>query len=239
MNWPAAALLEDGASAADQNGDGEGGARAPASSSTTCHGRASAPGEAEVVELQFQPDPVRTGFPRPRLGRRAGVLIAGLSAVALCSRRPGTSTWTMARISNSTDDAFVAARQFAVAAKASGSRLRSPGRRQPACRRRRRDRPHRRSRLPRRARRGPRLRRLRRRPTSTASTLSFGVQQAEIEQSQAQVEWGPGRARFRRAAGVALRRPRPARRGDRPERPAIFLGVAPAAGGGEDVPKPR
>ena len=119
-----------------------------------------------------------------------------------------------------------------------GVRRRGSGRRQPACRRRRRHRPHRRPRLPRRAcggrgadGRGEGQRRQRRRSAPGPAGPD-------------RTEPGPGRvgrggARFRRAAGVALRRSRPARRGNRPERPAIFLGAAPAAGGGEERPRPR
>ena len=116
VNWPGAALPEDGASAADRTETATR-ARAPASKPTPRPRPSSAPGEAEV-ELGLQPEPTGEA-PKGKPGRQAGALVAGLSAAALLAAA-GYVYWDLAAHFEATDDAFVAARQFAVAAKASG-----------------------------------------------------------------------------------------------------------------------
>jgi membrane fusion protein (multidrug efflux system) len=116
VNWPPAALLEDGASAADRT-ETTTRARAPASKPTPRPRPSSAPGEAEV-ELGLQPEPTGEA-PKGKPGRRAGAVVAGLSAAALLAAA-GYAYWDLAAHFEATDDAFIAARQFAVAAKASG-----------------------------------------------------------------------------------------------------------------------
>jgi membrane fusion protein (multidrug efflux system) len=115
-NWPAAALAEDGASAAGQT-ETAARARAPAFRPTPRPRPSIAPAEADV-ELGSPPEPAGQA-PKGEPVRRTGALVAGLSAAALLAA-VGYVYWDDAAHFQSTDDAFIAARQFAVAAKASG-----------------------------------------------------------------------------------------------------------------------
>ncbi len=92
-------------------------ARAPAAKPAQPLRPATAPGEAEI-ELGPAPDRADAA-PKARPGRRTGAWVAGLSAAALLAAA-GAVYWDYAAHFASTDDAFIAARQFAVAAKASG-----------------------------------------------------------------------------------------------------------------------
>jgi membrane fusion protein (multidrug efflux system) len=115
-NWLLAASPEGRASAADRSETATR-ARAPAFKPTPLPRPSTAPAEAEV-ELGSQPEPAGQA-PKTKSGRRAGVLVAGFSAAALLAAA-GYVYWDAAAHFESTDDAFIAARQFAVAAKASG-----------------------------------------------------------------------------------------------------------------------
>ena len=78
---------------------------------------ASAPGEAER-QLGLAPEPLEETLKSQRGRRFALLVVAPLAAAALMAA--GYVYWDDAAHSQSTDDAFIAARQFAVAAKASG-----------------------------------------------------------------------------------------------------------------------
>ena len=116
VDWPAAALPEDAASVADRT-ETTTRARAPAFKPAPRPRPSTAPAEAEV-ELGSKSEPADQP-PKAKPGRRAGALVAGLSAAALLAAT-GYVYWDDAAHFEATDDAFIAARQFAVAAKASG-----------------------------------------------------------------------------------------------------------------------
>ena len=197
-NWPAPSP-EDGVGAFDRP-ETAARDRAPAFKPTPRPRPSISPAEAEV-ELGAPPEP--TGeTPKARPGRRTAILAAGLAGASR-SRRPATSTGTMPRISKSTDDAFIAARQFAVAAKASGFVAAVPVTDNQHVAAgdviaRIDDRDYRVA-----------LARPRRRSAAAKANVDnidaqIDVQQAQIEPGQAQVESAAGRARLRRAAGGAL-----------------------------------
>ncbi len=114
-NWPAPSP-EDGVGAVDRP-ETAARDRAPAFKPTPRPRPSISPAEAEV-ELGAPPEP--TGeTPKARPGRRTAILAAGLAgAVAVAAA--GYVYWDYAAHFEATDDAFIAARQFAVAAKASG-----------------------------------------------------------------------------------------------------------------------
>jgi membrane fusion protein (multidrug efflux system) len=114
--WPAAALPEDGPSVVGQT-ETAARARAPVFKLAPRPRPSTAPAEADV-ELGSPPEPAGQ-TPQAKPGRRVGALVAGLSAAALLAAA-GYVYLDYAAHFESTDDAFIAARQFAVAAKASG-----------------------------------------------------------------------------------------------------------------------
>ena len=116
VNWPAGALPEDGPSAVERP-ETVTRSRAPSFKPTPRPRPSTAPGEAEV-ELGAQPEPTGEA-PKAQPGRRTAAWAAGLAA-ALVVVAAGYVYWDYAAHFESTDDAFIAARQFAVAAKASG-----------------------------------------------------------------------------------------------------------------------
>jgi membrane fusion protein (multidrug efflux system) len=118
-NWSATALFEDGVRVADGLGAPatDRGRPAPAPLEAPRLRPASAPGEAER-ELGLSPERPDEAA-KPRRSRRLALLIfAPLAGAALAGG--GYVYWDDSAHFQSTDDAFVAARQFAVAAKASG-----------------------------------------------------------------------------------------------------------------------
>jgi membrane fusion protein (multidrug efflux system) len=115
-NWPATALPEDGPSAVERP-EPAAWARAPAPKPTPRPRPPSAPREADV-EPGAPPEPTGEG-PTVRPGRRTAVWAAGLAA-AIVVAAAGYLYWDYSAHFEATDDAFIAARQFAVAAKASG-----------------------------------------------------------------------------------------------------------------------
>jgi len=116
VNWPATALPEDGPSAVERLETATR-SRAPASDPTPRPWPPNAPREAEV-EPESQPEPTGEA-PKARPGRRTAVWVAGLAAAVVVAAA-GYVYWDYAAHFEATDDAFIAARQFAVAAKASG-----------------------------------------------------------------------------------------------------------------------
>ena len=115
-DWPVGALPEEGVSALERPETAARG-RAPASKPAPHPGPSSVPREAEVAP-KLQPEPTDEA-PKARPSRRTAALAAGLAA-ALAVAAGGYVYWDYAAHFESTDDAFIAARQFSVAAKASG-----------------------------------------------------------------------------------------------------------------------
>jgi len=113
-SWSAAALPEEGPAAAERS---ETATRSRAPESTPRPRPTIAPREAEV-ERAAAPEPNHAA-PRRQRNRRAGMTVAGVAAAALLAA-VGYVDWDYGSRFESTDDAFIAARQFAVAAKASG-----------------------------------------------------------------------------------------------------------------------
>ena len=116
VNWPSTALPEDGPSAVDRP-ETAARSRAPASNPPPRLRPPSAPRELEI-ETESQPGPAAEA-PKARLGRRTAALAAGLAA-ALAVVAAGYVYWDYSSRFETTDDAFIATRQFSVAAKASG-----------------------------------------------------------------------------------------------------------------------
>ena len=176
----------------------------------------------------------RKGFLRRRpIATAFGLMFLAPSAGA------GYLYWDNAAHFESTDDAFIAARQFSVAPQGVGLHHRGPGHRQPACRRRPGDRPHRRSRLSRRAgagrgasRRCPGQHPQHRRADGRAA----GADQPPTKRrsSRRRPRWcSPSSRRTLQAA-------RQAGRGHGSERAAIDAQkLKPAAGGGRDRARRR
>jgi membrane fusion protein (multidrug efflux system) len=119
--WPEAAFTDDGNGAADPMEAPPivtiepTHARAPASKPARGLRPARAPDEAEI-EPGLEP---AAEAPKAKRGRRLAALVAGLLAAAALAGS-GYVYWDGASRFGSTDDAFIAARQFVVAAKASG-----------------------------------------------------------------------------------------------------------------------
>ena len=112
--------------------------------------RPSGPSEQEAKPEQ-QP---ASKEEKPRKGfLRRHPLMAGVGLIALVVAAAGYVYWDNSSHFQSTDDAFIAARQFAIADR--GLRYRGSGHRQPACQQGRPDRQDRPARLPDGARPGP------------------------------------------------------------------------------------
>jgi len=113
-SWSAAALPEEGPAAAERS---ETATRSRAPESTPRPRPTIAPREAEV-ERAAAPEPNHAA-PRRQRNRRAGMTVAGVAAAALLAA-VGYVDWDYGSRFESTDDAFIAARQFAVAPKVAG-----------------------------------------------------------------------------------------------------------------------
>jgi len=116
VNWPAAALPEEGVRALERP-ETAARSRVPASYPAPRSTPPSPPQEAEVAP-ELPPEPTSQA-PKPRSSRRPAVLAAGLAAAALLAAL-GYVYLNYSAHFETTDDAFIAARQFSVAAKASG-----------------------------------------------------------------------------------------------------------------------
>ena len=168
------------------------------------------PGERRIIEAPLQPKtspdqvPERAEQPRPGLLRRHPFMSVLALLLFVAAGAATYIYWDYARHFESTDDAFIAARQFAIAPKVAGLYYGGARHRQSARRCRRRDRPHRRSRLPHRARSGASPGGGRARPTSRTSTRRSAVQQAQINADRGAGRAGAGGAGLRAAAGGAL-----------------------------------
>ncbi len=178
--------------------------------------RPPADGPVGLLERPEQPTVERPGAPRKPEGRgarRGRASPQGLSPPApdrrglrLAVPGPGraardTSIWDYAAHFESTDDAFIAARQFSIAPKVAGYVTAVPVTDNEHVAAGRGDRPHRRSRLPRRARAGRGAGRRRPGRRCATSTRRSDVQQAQISANQAQVDQAQATLVFAQAAG--------------------------------------